>query len=582
MKSASSSRRSAPSEASAMPGKKERTVPTGEPLEESLAGSAHPPASPWKRALQVWGIALAGVIALWAAFPPLEIWPLAWLAPLPWLCLIVRESPLERRGYGAVWFASFLYWAALLQGIRLAHVALYPGWLVLSAYLAIYLPLFVGASRILVHRWRWPLAVAAPLVWAALELARGYLVTGFSVALLGSSQTAAPVVLQTADLVGPYGPSLVMMLVASAIALWFVPATKRSRVVTSLAAGSVLIAALAYGGYRLQQTPSGGAAARVMLVQGSIDTVLDDNPERPREMIYHYRSLTLEHLAKHPPCDLVVWPESSFTYPEYRPGSGFPESLPEERFQEYQAFYAAIVGDYAERLNAVEPGRTHFLVGGTTLEFHPEQVRAYNAALLFSPAGEVQDRYFKTHLVMFGEYLPFGEWFPILYQITPMPGGLARGGDFTSFEIAGTRFAPNICFESTVPHLVRRQTNALAARGQEPDVLLNTTNDGWFYGSSILNLHFQCAVLRAIENRKPFLIAANTGISGVIDGNGRIVQRGPSRDTAVLVADVQPDGRWSLYRLTGDWPMGLLLVITVVAFGDELRRRWNSRRGRKS
>jgi apolipoprotein N-acyltransferase len=103
--------------------------------------------------------------------------------------------------------------------------------------------------------------------------------------------------------------------------------------------------------------------------------------------------------------------------------------------------------------------------------------------------------------------------------------------------------------------------------------LINTTNDGWFYGSAILDLHFQCAVLRSIENRKPYLIAANTGISGVIDGNGRVLQRGPSRDTAVLVAEVRPDGRRSLFRTLGDWPAGMCFAASVLA------ALWGWRRG---
>jgi apolipoprotein N-acyltransferase len=545
---------------------------SNQPESAANAGKAQPPLSFWR----VFGIAALGAALLWLAFPPLGLWPLAWLAPVPWLWLVGQPTTLTRGNYWAIWLTSFLYWAALLQGIRLAHPALYPGWLVLSAYLAIYLPLFVGGSRILVHAWRWPLGVAAPVMWVGLELARGYLVTGFSLALLSLSQTAVPLVLQTADLVGPYGPSFVMMLTATALAVWLLPKSHRRRLITSAAAFAVLVSALVYGSFRLHQTPPAGPTARVTLVQGCVDTVLDGNPDRPREMIEHYRTLTFDHLDKQPPGDLIVWPESAFVYTEYRAAS--PDDLPKEfsaeDYQQQQAWYASLLADYAQRMNTHEPGRTQLLVGGNSLEFHPTHTRIYNAALLISPQGTIGSRYFKTHLVMFGEYIPLGEWFPIIYQVTPLPGGLARGREFTSFQAGGVRFAPSICFESTVPQLIRRQANELAAQGQEPDVLINTTNDGWFYGSSILDLHFQCAVLRAIENRKPFLIAANTGISGAIDGSGRILQRGPSHDTAVLVADVSPDGRMSFYRTLGDWPAGICSAVTVVALIAGVRSRW--------
>jgi len=105
-----------------------------------------------------------------------------------------------------------------------------------------------------------------------------------------------------------------------------------------------------------------------------------------------------------------------------------------------------------------------------------------------------------------------------------------------------------------VPHLVRRQVLELARRGEPADVLVNVTNDGWFWGSSILDLHSRCAVFRAIENRKPLVVAANTGISTWIDGNGVTRARGPRRAPAILIADVQPDGRTSPYAIVGDLP----------------------------
>jgi apolipoprotein N-acyltransferase len=105
-----------------------------------------------------------------------------------------------------------------------------------------------------------------------------------------------------------------------------------------------------------------------------------------------------------------------------------------------------------------------------------------------------------------------------------------------------------------VPHLIRRQVVELGRRGTPADVLVNVTNDGWFWGTAILDLHFRCAIFRAIENRKPVIIAANTGFSGWIDGNGRVLAQGPRRAARVLVADVVPDGRASPYRLIGDWP----------------------------
>jgi apolipoprotein N-acyltransferase len=133
-------------------------------------------------------------------------------------------------------------------------------------------------------------------------------------------------------------------------------------------------------------------------------------------------------------------------------------------------------------------------------------------------------------------------------------------------KVAGKRLSPCICFENIVPHLVRSQVLELSRRGTPPDILVTVTNDGWFYGSSILDLHFRCAVFRAIENRRPMLIAANTGFSAHIDGSGRIIAVGPRRAPKVLIAEVRPDGRVPLYHQLGDWP-AIACAVVAGLFG---------------
>jgi len=108
----------------------------------------------------------------------------------------------------------------------------------------------------------------------------------------------------------------------------------------------------------------------------------------------------------------------------------------------------------------------------------------------------------------------------------------------------------------------------LRAQGQEPDILVNLTNDGWFWGSSELDMHLICGVFRALETRKPFLIAANTGFSAHIGPDGRIYQQGPRRDVAILVADVTRSPLRSLYLDYGIIPNTLLvsfIVLLVIA-----------------
>ncbi len=139
------------------------------------------------------------------------------------------------------------------------------------------------------------------------------------------------------------------------------------------------------------------------------------------------------------------------------------------------------------------------------------------------------------------------------------------------------RIAPNICYENTIPHLIRGHVSELRARNEEPDLLINLTNDGWFFGSTELDLHLACAVFRAVECRKPFLIAANTGFSAAIDANGVIQNQARRRETDLLVVTPELDSRRSPYLTLGDLPAWGCLALTLGLAGVALVGRWSAK-----
>jgi apolipoprotein N-acyltransferase len=540
---------------------------------------------------------LAG-LALWMAFPPVD-WPwLAWLAPLPWLWLAKLERLPGRRAYLAIWFGGFVHWLLMLQGIRLAHPALYAGWLALAAYVAVYIPLSVGLTRVAVHRAGWPLALAAPIVWTGLELLKGHLLTGFSMGLLGHTQANFPWLLQTADFAGAYAVSFLVMLVAATIAdvafavwpQWLVQLSpdkppQPAAHSPSLAAAIclvLLVGAGLYGQFRLREPKPDESRGqlRAALIQGSLDTAFDSSEEeykaRVNRTFQQYGEVTRSALAQQEGIQLVLWPESMFAIFEVLgvdlaepPGGGSAEEY-RASLKAHQQSFLRNAKDAATLLNpsrhsSSTPSPTGepvwFLCGSTTLDYSTLPIKVYNSALLIDGDGRIADRYYKTHPVMFGEYIPFGEMFPWIYSLTPMSGGLSIGEGPRTFDVAGLRLCPNICFENTVPHLIRRQVAELTAQGKPPDLLVNDSNDGWFKGSSMLDLHLRCAVFRCVENRKPMLVAANTGFSAWIDGNGVIREQGPRRQPKAIVVDARPDGRHSLYTAWGDMPAGICLLL---------------------
>ena len=279
------------------------------------------------------------------------------------------------------------------------------------------------------------------MVWVGLEYARAYVITGFSLAMLSQSQQPFPILLQTADIFVAYGPSFFMMVSAAALTLVIARAGRTERLVSLSVAFALVLAALVYGSFRMQQPTAEGPTLRVMLVQGSVDTKFDGTDRRP-QMRDHYRDLTFDHLEEHPPCDLVVWPESSWIYPQVQVAD--PENLPPQlsadEYRASQEGMADVLKHYAEMLNRREPGKTHFVVGGNTFYYDEAGEKLHNAALFISPEGKLADRYFKTHLVMCGEYIPGGEWFPFIYGYTPIQP-LSPGHKFRAFQVAGL----NVC-----------------------------------------------------------------------------------------------------------------------------------------
>jgi len=534
-----------------------------------------------------WWLLCGGGVAMFLAQPPADLWPLAWLAPLPWLAVIVRPELPTRRPFLAAWCGGLAYWLPAIHWLRLPHPATAIGWLLLSAYLACYLPLFVWSARRLVHRWRWPLVPAATVAWVACEHLRGSLLGGFTFAGLGHTQWRWTSLIQAADAVGEVGVGGIVMAAAAGIAV--AVAAARGLIPPRQAGGQVAAAlavvgaSLAYGEWRLATAPTGGPALDVLLVQGSIDTELKHDPAAAAAVLAHYDEITLAGLAD--PAftgrpDVIVWPETMWRWPLVEVDPAVVLSDPE---LDALLGPAAGQGDAAARQArgraaisrqtldalAVYARRydTTWIVGLDRQRLTPAAAGGaehFNAALVLDAAGRPRACYDKMQPVMFGEYVPFGARFPGLYRLTPLPAGLTPGTAPVVVEVNGFGLAPTICYETALPGAVRRLVLRLTGAGRRPDVLVNLTNDGWFWGSSELDMHLAAGIFRAVEVRTPLVIAANTGFSAAIDGSGRLLARGPRRAAAPLRASVRPDGRWSPWLTAGTLPAGVTLAVVAV------------------
>jgi len=515
---------------------------------------------------------LIGSALAWAALPPVGLWPLAWLAPIPWLLLIRRKELAGRRPYLALWLAGFAFWMATLHWLRLPHPATSIGWVALSAYLAVYLPIFVGLSRVAVHQARCSIIFAAPMIWAGLELAQSHMLTGLNIGTLGHSQYRWVELIQISDLCGGYTVSFLIVLVAAAVARAIPLEGKRWAIWPAAPAIAALAGALVYGHVRMagEHTRPG---LKVALIQGSVDIDMKLDRDRTKQIYDQYLSLSRQALSEHTDIDLIVWPETMFRdpLPLYTEDVHAPDGVEwsKENLLEVVADHKSLLKQVARRFGVPA------LLGMDTVIYGAGEITSYNSAVLIDTEGQVEGRYDKMRPVMFGEYVPFAKTIPWLYKLTPLEGGLTPGAEPVALEVHGGRIAPSVCFETFLPHFIRGQVATLRARGEEPDLLVNLTNDGWFWGSSELDLHLMAGAVRAVECRKPLAVAANTGFSAVIDADGRIVRQGPRREMAVIVEDIPFDTRVSPYVQTGDLGAGfcLLFAVTMAGIGGYSRRR---------
>jgi apolipoprotein N-acyltransferase len=206
------------------------------------------------------------------------------------------------------------------------------------------------------------------------------------------------------------------------------------------------------------------------------------------------------------------------------------------------------------------------IFGGVVYRVDPDRERWYNIALASNARGEITSRYDKHYLLMFGEYLPLGDTFPILYKWSPHSGKFTSGTSVKPLEVEirgeKHRMTALICYEDILPGF----TND-AVRAGDPELLVNITNDAWFGDTTEPWEHLALAKLRAVEHHRYLIRATNSGVSAVMDPVGRVVGHTKTFEQTSLLADVRLLSSATVYQYVGDklWYLWSLVAI-VFAF----------------
>jgi apolipoprotein N-acyltransferase len=493
--------------------------------------------------------ALSGVLLV-LSFPKFGHWTLGWIALVPLLLALTGAGirSAARLGFltGTVSGIGLLYWTALVVtqfgGLSLPVATL------IMLLLCLAVALFPALFAALVASWIGAIGtralLLAPFAWVATEVLRAYTFFRFPWCLLGYSQADNLPYIQLARFGAVYAVSFLLALVAGVLAFAAVERDARSRRAALLALAGVLALVLVDGVKRLGQAPPEDGRLRVGLVQASIPQDEKWDPERGLENVRRHMDLTVE--AASAGARLVVWPESALPWDFDR------------------------TPEVADRLRALVTSRRIDLLFGND-DHSANTQRSWVAAKLLDADAELSFRYHKIRLVPFGEYVPLR---PLLTLGGRVAAKLVRqvadftpGDSFATAEVDGARLSASICYEAIFPDLLRE----FVARGSL--LLVNMTNDGWYGTTSAPFQHFAMARFRAVENGRYLIRAANTGITGVIDPRGRVLEKTALFERAVVVRDVPLVREETWYARRGDVFAWACLGATVAFTAFVLVRR---------
>jgi apolipoprotein N-acyltransferase len=514
--------------------------------------------------LQGYAVAVFGGVLYFLGFAGFDLWPFAFIAlvPLLWLLETRANAPLRHRLclgaiYGFTQQAGGFYWIVEMLG-NFSGFSTVPNILIAS--------LCWGAHGIQFSFFAWLYGKARgrgwsiPLVAVSLFSAMEFLYPALFPNFLANSLHDLPYMMQIVDLGGPILLSALIVLVNAVIAVMVVRHRagkdwpKRQM---AIAVAAVLLT-LGYGGFRIAATDELTSEAdhiRVGLVQVSMG--IFEKRENPGEMHRRHvrQTLTLERESSP---DLIVWPESAYS-----------RILPSEAENVARwVFQAPTIH------GTVGPVHTPILFGGISSRLVDGGRRIYNTAFLLDETGEIQGTYDKTFLLAFGEYLPFGETFPFLYEWSPNSGRFTPGSHVRALPFRDYRLATLVCYEDVVPSFTRRMV-----RESNPDLLVNISNDAWFGETNEPWIHLALAKFRAVEHHRALVRVTNSGVSAVIDPSGRVVTHSGVFTRENLVADVPMVRTETLYALWGDWFGTLAALFVLIMVFRAPPPRWRDATG---
>ena len=510
-------------------------------------------------ALLMLPFSIIGPVPFWRTF-------FSWVAFVPlFYGLLMRENlnhpkALLRGTLAAylmcfLWFTGNCYWIyqtmlyygglppLISAGILIAYS------LVLGLYFAA-LGLLVTATARAFRNPSYAL-LATPFFWVALELLSARL-TKVPWDLLGYSQVDNFLLSGLAPWTGVYGVTFVLVA-GNALIAWGILAPTGKRRLVLLITGFLAVLVLQNGDHFAP--PSAPSPATAVLLQQNLN-VNQDNRWPGADYEHHVSEFAklstrtcgpflagmpdLNAYPVTPDCpakpvtpDVILWPESPAPFLDKDPRLLTP------------------LRDLAVYMHAP------VIAGTTSLDAHGDRFDMYNSALFVRPDGAVAGRYDKIHLVPWGEYIPYKNFFSFAKNLTQQAGDMTHGWRRVVFSSGGHRFGVFICYEEIFGDEIR----LFAKQGAQ--VLVNISNDGWYGDTCAPWQTLNMSRMRAIENRRWLLRDTNTGITTVIDPYGRLTASVQRHALTSLAAWYGYRSDQTFYTVHGDLFAYLCGIITL-------------------
>jgi len=498
---------------------------------------------------------------LWLSFPGGGgIWPILFVALIPFLAVIRKGSPKEAGMYGftagIVHFLFLLYWIVIVLsrygGLHwsISVVAL----ILLASYMSVYFALFGLLARYIflalpVGAVLWLL----PTLWVGIDWIRGILFTGLPWMDLGYGLWEQTGFIQIADLFGHHGVTWLIVFINTLLAILL---TKRQSIKTvcflTMSFVLVFASSTVYSKWRtaeisLALSDHSIKKMRVGIVQGNIDQSIKWSGPQQRDTVDRYLSLSRALLHDNS-LEMLVWPETALPF--------YPRN--NEYMQSLQSMTA-------ESGSALLTGAPWYEI----IDREARKVKFFNSALLLNPAGRLGGKYYKTHLVPFGEYVPLKALLPFLAPLVEAAGDFSPGKIENPLVWRDSRIGVLICFESVFPEISRKWVLSGA------NMLVNLTNDAWYGRSSAPYHSLAMSVFRAVESRRSLIRSANTGISAFITPLGNVEARSELFEPYGFSADVVLYGEKTFWARYGYLFGPLCFLLGVAAsFVAIMRRRY--------